>query len=534
MEYPATIFPYRSYVSWLLTFIRIIIGWHFLYEGIVKLLTPSWTSGIFLLESRWLLSGFFQSLALNPHILNIVDFLNIWGLILIGAGLFFGLFTRVAASSGAFLLLLYYLAHPPFIGLMDGIPLEGNYLWVNKNLIEMAMLILLAIIPQNWMFGIDNLIEYGKERKANVSSAAGTSGAGGDIVKSLSGEARMVDRRMVIRNLVSIPVFGSFIYALLRNYTHETARETLSPHLQRRADAVTGASQRFETFASLSELKEKVPTGKIGNLEVSRLIIGGNLVSGIAHARDLTYVGGLLRKYLTTEKIMETLKISEACGINSALIRTDTNTVRLLHQYWRQGGKLQWIAQVKLNPGDENITLNAQAAIDSGASAIYIQGDNSDEWVHEGRFDLFDQWFARFGGKGIPVGVGCHELDVVEAMEARGYPVDFYMKTIHDTNYWSYRPDLPKVRTIINNHDNYWCREPERTARFMETVTKPWIGFKVLAAGAITPEHGFKFAFESGADFICVGMLDYQVVQDCNILTDVLKGINGRKRRLFA
>src|ERR1035437_3417993 len=128
----------------LLTALRILVGWHFLYEGIIKLANPSWSAGPFLLESTWWFSGIFKALAVNHTVLYVVDFLNVWGLILIGLGLFFGLFTRMAAWSGAFLLLVYYLARPPFVGLMEGSPAEGSYIWVNKNLIEMFLLVLLA------------------------------------------------------------------------------------------------------------------------------------------------------------------------------------------------------------------------------------------------------------------------------------------------------------------------------------------------------------------------------------------------------
>ena len=329
-----------------------------------------------------------------------------------------------------------------------------------------------------------------------------------------------------------IPLMGGFVYAAVQKYLYETD-EMLHPLLQKRPDAVSSASTIFKTYAGLSDLKKKVPTGKIGNLEVSRLISGGNLLSGIAHSRDLRYVNSLMTHYLTKERIWETFRLCEACGINSALVRTDTNTVKLINQYWKMGGKIQWLAQTKTISKDEDVTVNAQIAVDSGASAIYIQGDNADEWVYEGRFDLFDKWFGRFQGKGIPLGVGAHELDVIEAMETKGYPIDFYMKTIHESNYWSYQPDEPKGRTIKNNSDNYWCRQPEETAKFMESVDKPWIGFKILAAGAIDPEPGFKYAFESGADFVCVGMLDFQIVEDCNILTDTLNGGLTKRMRRF-
>lgn len=520
---------FKPSIPYLLSGIRIIIGWHFLYEGITKLLSPSWSASAFLLESTWWFSDIFKALATNQSLLPIVNFLNIWGLILIGIGLFFGLFTRIASWSGAGLLLLYYLAHPPFTGLMEGSVMEGSYIWVNKNLIEMFILVLLAIVPIQWMFGVDNLVKYWKKVKKDVSVKTKIPPVIPEKVNTVLSEYPKLDRRTVFKNLFTIPLMGGFAYAVLKNYAFETVE--MNSQLQQREDAISSASAKFQTFAGLSELKEKVPKGKIGNLEISRLICGGNLVSGIAHSRDLTYVNGLMKRYFTTEKVWETFRLCEACGINSALVRTDTNTVQLIHKYWRMGGKIQWLAQTKTIETDKDFTINAQLAMDNGASAIYIQGDNADVWVHEGRFDLFDKWFSRFQGKGIPIGVGAHELDVVKAMEEKGYPVDFYMKTIHDHNYWSYQPDEPKIRTTKNNNDNYWCREPVETAKFMETVYKPWIGFKILAAGAIKPEHGFKYAFESGADFTCVGMLDYQVVEDCNILTGTLKGLGERKRK---
>ena len=105
-----------------------------------------------------------------------------------------------------------------------------------------------------------------------------------------------------------------------------------------------------------------------------------------------------MKKYFTTEKVWETFRLCEACGINSALVRTDTNTVQLIHKYWKLGGKIQWLAQTKTIDTDKDFTINAQLAMDNGASAIYIQGDNADVWVYEGRFDLFDKWFSPFSG----------------------------------------------------------------------------------------------------------------------------------------
>jgi thiosulfate dehydrogenase [quinone] large subunit len=97
-----------------LTVLRVLVGWHFLYEGLSKLASPGWSSASYLMESQWLFSGFFHWIISNPTALALTDFINIWGLTLIGLGLFIGLFTRLASISGILILLLYYIANPPF------------------------------------------------------------------------------------------------------------------------------------------------------------------------------------------------------------------------------------------------------------------------------------------------------------------------------------------------------------------------------------------------------------------------------------
>ncbi len=142
----------------LLVVLRILIGWHFLYEGLSKLVNADWSSVAFLLDSKGFLSSFFYSLASNPDILRIVDFLNIWGLILIGLGLILGLFSRISIIAGIVLLGMYYLSHPPFVGYTFSVPSEGAYLWINKNLIEMAALAVLLVFPTWKQIGVDRFI----------------------------------------------------------------------------------------------------------------------------------------------------------------------------------------------------------------------------------------------------------------------------------------------------------------------------------------------------------------------------------------
>jgi len=144
-------------LTWL-SILRMMIGWHFLYEGIVKIFSDNWTAYGYLITSEGFLSSFFNSLATNEGVLGFVSFLNQWGLVLIGLGLFLGVFTRISCYAGALLLLFYYLCHPPFIGIDYTFGVEGNYLFIDKNLIELITLIVLSLFPTGKHLGLDRLI----------------------------------------------------------------------------------------------------------------------------------------------------------------------------------------------------------------------------------------------------------------------------------------------------------------------------------------------------------------------------------------
>ncbi len=143
---------------WALVILRVASGWHFLYEGISKLLNPNWSSLGYLMDSEGIFEGMFHALAGNATALNIMDFMNVWGLILIGAALIVGLLTRTALISGIVLLAFYYLSHPAIIGVSYAIPSEGSYLWVNKNLIELFALWVLLAFPTWKSLGLDRFI----------------------------------------------------------------------------------------------------------------------------------------------------------------------------------------------------------------------------------------------------------------------------------------------------------------------------------------------------------------------------------------
>lgn len=137
-----------------LVLLRVLIGWHFLYEGVIKAYNPSWTSRGYLLSAS-ILKPFFTWLA-GDSLISVIDNLNIIGVIAVGISLLVGIKVKWGCIGGVLLLMLYYLAHPPFGGLPQG-PSEGSYWIVNKNLIEMAALFVIYQFPLTTVFGIENL-----------------------------------------------------------------------------------------------------------------------------------------------------------------------------------------------------------------------------------------------------------------------------------------------------------------------------------------------------------------------------------------
>jgi len=256
------------------------------------------------------------------------------------------------------------------------------------------------------------------------------------------------------------------------------------------------------------------PQGRLGKLSLSRLILGSNLITFYIHYRDLEYINDLARHYNTAAKILETLAVAERHGINAIATQADDQYLGLLKQHRRErGGKLQWLVAPHLTgKSDEDRTAIRKLA-DEGVDAMYIHGAQADPFCAHRKRDVFAHALECIKENDLPAGVGGHDLNVVRFCEENNVGAEFYVKTFHHHNYpTAPRPD--QLKGPLQEIPGYWCRDPAATAAVMRGVQKPWIAFKVMAAGAIPPDSAFNYVFAHGADFVLAGMFDFEVAED--------------------
>ena len=150
---------------------RVLIGWHFLYEGVTKLSSASWSAVGYMRAARGPFAGFFRWLAGQPNLLDNANLITMYGLTIVGVLLILGLFTRLASLGGIGFILLFYLATPPFVGYFYSIPSEGSYLIVNKNLVELAALVVILLTGSGRFAGLDRILHVLFARRPRLAAA---------------------------------------------------------------------------------------------------------------------------------------------------------------------------------------------------------------------------------------------------------------------------------------------------------------------------------------------------------------------------
>jgi len=501
----------------LFTVLRMSIGWHFLYEGLSKVFSGNWSSYNFLMDTHGFFSPFYHWLVSSPSLVKMVDMFNMYGLVLIGLALFVGILVRYASYAGAALMVLYYFAYPPFgFSFMGQAYGESLYI-VNKVFIEGIVLLFFSFSKYSG-FGLGELLIKLRERKERPQKE-----------KELD-----MGRREVLKNLAFLPVLGLMGWGSFINKKSDV-------------EVFSGATN-IVNREGIDKLEGKLPKGKLGKHEISRLVAGGNLMGGWSHARDLRYASELFTAYNTEKKVFETLMLCEQAGVDS--INIAFRYGGLMAKYKKlTGSKIKVITQVGLRKENGQRIMDSlydeiNKAIDNGSDILQVIGNDGDLLTHINRLDMIEKMLSKIRAQGYTAGLGAHEDESLIVCEKNGIIPDYYMKTMHHDRYWSAHPlekrypyeVILSKNSIDHNQfrDNMFCLFPEKTVAFVNSTKVPVMGFKVLAAGAIAPEDGFNWAFQNGADFICVGMFDFQVVKDVNICIKTLKNLQGREREWYS
>ena len=250
------------------------------------------------------------------------------------------------------------------------------------------------------------------------------------------------------------------------------------------------------------------------------------------------YASKLFTAYNTEAKIFETLALAQECGINT--IQIDPKCWDVVLKYNQRVSKpIQTMVCVPLLEDKTEMNDEIKHQIDLGATLLYSHGGTTDSFMMRGgSIDVIAQMVDLIKAQGVPAGVGGHSLNMPMACEEHKVDPDFYVKTFHMDRYWSatvneFRKEYDWMRGNSDhnaNNDNMWCNNPEETAAFMATVNKPWVAFKVMAAGAIQPRVAFSHAYRNGADFVIAGMFDFQVEEDVKMALGAVSKAERRDR----
>jgi len=228
----------------------------------------------------------------------------------------------------------------------------------------------------------------------------------------------------------------------------------------------------------------QIPTTRIGDLEITRFMIGGNPFSGFSHqSRERTQA---MLAWYTDERIIETLFQAQELGLTACLMRGDPHVTNVLKQYWDQGGTMRWIAQTD----SRSITAvdGGRYCLDHGASACYLHGGVMDHYVAQERFDEIAAFIQFVQDAGLPAGLAGHVPADFGWAEAN-VDADFYMVCYYNPSDRALRPEHDPEAT-----ERY---EPEdRAARVacIQTLQRPAIHYKILAAGRHDPKQAFDYA----------------------------------------
>lgn len=271
---------------------------------------------------------------------------------------------------------------------------------------------------------------------------------------------------------------------------------------------------------------ERLPTTEFFGHRLSRLICGGNPLSGFSHVS--AELDCEMIEYYNMPNLQALLNECWNQGINAFQSRGDRHQMRMYLEHQQNGGKMKWIAQTASEFA--SITANIVEIARYKPIAIYHHGTHTDNSWHSGTIDKVRDLVKAIHDQGLPAGVGTHIPEVVEYMETKGWETDFYMCCFY--NLARQYKSAPAVDQEAYKRDKFPAEDPDRMTTVMRQVRKPCIGFKIMAASRNcstrqTTEEAFRFAFVNikPIDIVNVGMFQKyknQVKENADLVRQIL------------
>ena len=239
-----------------------------------------------------------------------------------------------------------------------------------------------------------------------------------------------------------------------------------------------------------------LPATRIGNLTVSRLVMGGNPISAFSHAgakRDRAMLD-----YFTAANVKALFRRCEAAGINTVFLRADKHVMRVLHEYRNEGGTLQWFAQTA--PEAEPLK-NIDQARAFGAAAVYLHGGAIDTEFAKGNIDVVKRQFDHARAAGLPVGVASHVPANVRKIVELGWKPDFFMICLYN---------IPGYQGKLGAGEDEKFVESDRVKALVlcKEIGVPCVAYKIFGAGRVNPRKAFEEVgrYLKPIDLVNVGM----------------------------
>lgn len=252
----------------------------------------------------------------------------------------------------------------------------------------------------------------------------------------------------------------------------------------------------------------------LGDLTVSRFILGSNPFSGFSHQSP--EMDQVMRRYFNTARIKQLLSQAEDLGVNTLIARTDHHVMRFLLEYWDEGGSLQWFAQTCPEVGDHPTCVSR--AVAGGAKACHVHGGVMDFLYAQGRLDEIPPVIRMIRDQGLLAGIAAHNPKVIEWAESY-LDVDYYMCSYYNSAHRDERAEH------VSGMEE-WFVDDDRMAMtsLIKKLSRPAIHYKVLAAGRNDPAEAFDIVAQTmrPVDMVCVGVfqrdLPQMLQQDVDLL----------------